>query len=277
MTRPGSTTPLQPVRPDRGLGPVAVGLIVVAILGVIVWQPWSGETIGPGDDPGTSPRAVVGSPTPDRLAPVGAGRSSLRPATLGPTVSPDPAPDSDLFAGPTTGPWSGRVAGEWSIVAFLRPDPVSRDPLDLRQAQVAVFVGLRPTGPEPGAICEAKGTSRRPAAANLPTRSVFVLGIAFPADRQVFVDGVYRLGGSPLGARPVELGRVPGDGTPRAAPAASAAATGGTGPAPSPNAEAEPVRMFALPDGGAWPDGVYRFDVYTRDGLPGQLFACIRP
>lgn len=35
--------------------------------------------------------------------------------------------------------------------------------------------------------------------------------------------------------------------------------------------------MFALPGGGPWPDRVYRFEVASRTGLPGELFACIRP
>ena len=50
---------------------------------------------------------------------------------------------------------------------------------------------------------------------------------------------------------------------------AATGAGGGTG--------AEPVRTSALPGGGPWPDGVYRFDVSTHEGLPTSLFACIRP
>ena len=272
MTEPGLTTPLQPVRRDRGLGPVAVGLMLVALLGVIVWRPWSSASLRPGADPGVSPRAIA------------AGAPSADPATVGPDASPDAlagaTTDSDLFAGPTTGPWSGRVTGEWSIVAFLRSDPVSLDPLNLRQQQVAVFVGWSPTDPDPSVICDAPGTFLHQAAADLPTRAVHFLGIAFPPDRQVFVDGVYRLGGSSFQTRPVELGRIPGDRTAPALSAPSAAATvdpSSTGPALSPTGEVEPVRMFAMPDGGAWPDGVYRFDVYTHDGLPARLFACIRP
>jgi hypothetical protein len=261
MTEPGLTTPLQPVGRGRGLGPVAVGLMLMVILGVIVWRPWASAGLHPGGDPG-SPRAIVaGAPVADS-------------ASLGTGASPEASADSDLFAGPTSGPWSGRVTGEWSIVAFLRSDPVSRDPLNLRQQQVAVFVGARPTGTDPGAICDAPGTFLHQAAADLPTRAVYFLGIAFPADRQVFVDGVYRLGGSPLEARPVELGRIPGDET---APVSPVSPVASAGAGPSPTVEVEPVRMFALPDGAAWPDGVYRFDVYTRDGLPTQLFACIRP
>ncbi|MEA2536197.1 MAG: hypothetical protein QOF11_431 [Chloroflexota bacterium] len=262
MTEPGLTTPLQPVRRERGIGPIAVALLLVAILGVIVWRPWSAEGHDPAGEPGSSPPAVVGSSAP------------ANPTTLGPGGSPDASAGSDLFAGPTTGPWSGRVTGAWSIVAFLRPDPVSRESLTLRQQQVAVFVGLQPGGADPGAICDAQGTFLHDAAADLPARAVYFLGIAFPADRDVFVAGVYRVGQLALGARPVELGRIPGD-SPRSA--IDATPTAAPTPTAGPTVAVEPVRMFALPDGGAWPDGVYRFDVYTRDGLPGQLFACIRP
>jgi hypothetical protein len=45
---------------------------------------------------------------------------------------------------------------------------------------------------------------------------------------------------------------------------------------PYPQVPTDPVRRFALRGGGPWPDGVYRFEAYTRDGLPTQLFACIR-
>ena len=176
---------------------------------------------------------------------------------------------SDLMAVLTVGPWSRRVAGEWSIVAFLQPDR-SRDPLYLRQERVAVFIGaVREPAGGPDAICDAAGTSSRQAAVVLPTREVRFLGIAYPADRTVYVDRVVRVGADgSLGALPVELGRIPGVGAdvgPRRRPRPG----GGSG--------VDPVRMFGLPGGGPWPDGVYRFDVFTRDGPPAQLYACIRP
>lgn len=259
MSEPGLTTPLQPVRRERGLGPVAVGLALAVVLGVIVWRPWSTASRQPDGRDGGSSSVLIGGP------------ASHEPATPRPNASFDPLASSELFAGPTTGPWSGRVAGEWSIVAFLRTDPgFSRESLTLRQQPVAVFVGPPPPHTDPNFFCDAAGAFSRQTAADLPTRAVHFLGIAFPPDRQVYVDGVYRLGGTSLGARPVELGRISGDPVATPNPAASV-------PAPSPNRADEPVRMFALPDGGAWPDGVYRFDVFTRDGLPGQMFACIRP
>lgn len=259
MSEPGLTTPLQPVRRDRGLGPIAVGAVLVVIIGVIVWRPWSAANRGPdGADAGASQQVLVG------------GSPSADPTTLGTNAASDAFAGSDLFAGPTQGPWSGLVTGEWSIVAFVRPYPLSRDPLDLRQQPVAVFVGPPAPHTEPRLFCDASGTFNHQDAADLPTRAVYFLGIAFPADRQVYVDGVYRQGGGSLGARPVDIGRIPGGPAATSSPAARR-------PALTPNREDEPVRMFALPNGGAWPDGIYRFDIYTRDGLPGQMFACIRP
>ena len=68
------------------------------------------------------------------------------------------------------------------------------------------------------------------------------------------------------------LGRIPGEGAGLVygASASVSPATGGA-------AGVDPVQMFELPGGGPWPDGVYRFDVFTRDGPPAQLYACIRP
>jgi anaerobic selenocysteine-containing dehydrogenase len=127
-------------------------------------------------------------------------------------------------------------------------------------------------------------------------------------------DGFLRLGET-VPALPVELGRIPGVGADLPPlPSGSAAgdppasttpdqeaalgaggllAAGGTVPAagalpggsalpaagapPLGETPSEQVRMFALPGGGPWPDGVYRFDVSTHEGLPTALFACIRP
>ena len=263
MSDPGLTTPVQPVRRGGAPGTLAVGVTILAVVGLLAWHPWTAP--GPG-------QADLVSPLPLRVVPAG---------PVGPEASADP----DLFGGPTTGPWSGRVTGEWSIVAFLRPDPLSREPLNLRQQQVAVFVGPKDLGARPEAICDQDGTFLHRAAADLPAGGVRFLGIAFPSDRRVYVDRVARIGGE-LRALPVELGRVPGVGadlTPQPAASASAAAsaaprtTGPGSPAPDGPGAPEPVRTFALAGGGPWPDGVYRFEVFTADGLPVELFACIRP
>jgi hypothetical protein len=72
----------------------------------------------------------------------------------------------------------------------------------------------------------------------------------------------------------VALGRIPGEG---ADLGYGASASASASPAPGGAASDDSVRMFELPGGGSWPDGVYRFDVFTRDGPPAQLYACIRP
>jgi hypothetical protein len=330
MTDPGLTTPVQPVRPSGGRGTLAAGLAILAVVGLLAWHPWDGTEA-----------SVPASPLPALVVP---------PAPIGPDASTDP----DLFGGPTTGPWSGRVTAEWSIVAFLRSDPVSRDPLNLRQQQVAVLYGQPETVGLSDAICDQEGTFLHRAAADLPTREVRYLGIAFPPEESVAVKRV-ALGGQVVAALPVELGRIPGVGAsmpplpsaslpaavpllpipsppgpqagtryesppdapaPRLAPAPASPlgpqagntvdgeaaldaggllAAGGTVPAAGAqpggsagggsagggNARAgtpgEQVRMFALPGGGPWPDGVYRFDLSTHEGLPTTLFACIRP
>ena len=150
MTEPGSTTPVQPVRSGGGTGRGRArdrppGGRRPARLAAVVWR----------DD--------------DARAPDGGGlRRSPRARRSATPTDAAPLP-SDLLAVPTVGPWSGRVAAEWSIVAFLRADPVSRDPLDLSQQPVAVFIGaVREPTSGPDAICDAVGTSTRRAAADLP-------------------------------------------------------------------------------------------------------------
>ena len=100
MGDPGLTTPVQPVRRPGGPGTLAVGLVILGVLGLLAWHPWAGTRAHP--DPA--------SPLPAPVVPAG-------------PIGPDASADPDLFGGPTTGPWSGRVTGEWSIVAFLRADP----------------------------------------------------------------------------------------------------------------------------------------------------------
>ncbi len=250
---------------------MAVGLAALVVVGLLAWHPWGGPAA-----PDASASALPALVIP--------------PGPIGPDASTDP----DLFGGPTTGPWSGRVTGEWSIVAFLRADPVSRDPLNLRQQQVAVLYGQPDTVGLTDAICDQEGTFLHRAAADLPTREVRYLGIAFPPEESVAVRRIARLGQA-VAALPVELGRIPGVGAslaelPIASPPGpqagttvdEGAATGdggsaGGGAAAGVGTGGEPVRMFALPGGGPWPDGVYRFDVSTHEGLPTALFACIRP
>lgn len=256
MAEPGSTTPIQPVRGGGGRGAAGVAVVLLAVVGLLVWQPWSG-----GAGPAPTPR----QPATGTSAVAGSGSiATPADAALG---------SSDLLAVPTVGPWSGRVAAEWSILAFLRADPVSRDPLELDQQLVAVFIGpvREPVG-GPDAVCDATGTTLHPsAAAVLPTREVRFLGIAFPADRDVDVERVVRVGADrSLGAQPVAIGRIPGEGADLGYGASAS-------PLPSGESGDDSVRMFGLPGGGPWPDGVYRFDVFTRDGPPAQLYACIRP
>jgi hypothetical protein len=275
-------TPVQPVQRAGSRRPIALGLGLVLVVGLLAWRPWVGAA-----------RAPEGSVDPS---------SPVAVATFagGPAGSPAPAPgdslDPTLFGPPIVGPWTGRVTGEWSIVAFLRPDPISRDPLNLRQQQVAVFIGPHDLGAQPAAICAENGAYRHRSAAVLPTREVRYLGIAFPSAMTVYVDRVSLVDGE-IDPLPIELGRIsgdlpllevggsptPGDGrgaspSPGGAGSSAAAGNGSAagGPVPTPELGlSDPVRMFALRHGGPWPDGVYRFEAYTRDGLPTQLFACI--
>jgi hypothetical protein len=138
-----------------------------------------------------------------------------------------------------------------------------------------VFIGaVREPAGGPDAICDAAGTSTRQAPVVLPSGEVRYLGIAYPPDRTIYVDRVVRVGAdTSLGALPVELGRIPGTGADVAVPSAGPSGGSVTGS----GSGVDPVRMFELPGGGPWPDGVYRFDVFTRDGPPAQLYACIRP
>jgi hypothetical protein len=226
------TTPVQPLRRGGGRGSVIVGLSFLVLVGMLAWHPWSGPDR---DRAGAS--AAEAAPSVDDGSPPEPSES--------PSASP-PNPDEDPSGGPIVGSWSDLISAEWSIVAFLRADPVSRDPLTISQQQVAVFVGTYPLPSDSQAICDQPGTDLRPGAAGLGSGEVSFLGIAFPLDRGVEVASVDRLGQT-LDVSPVDMGRIPG------------------------------VRMFGLVGGGTWPDGVYRFRVVSRFGLPGDLYACIRP
>lgn len=103
------------------------------------------------------------------------------------------------------------MSDERSVVAFLRADPVSRDPLNLRQQQVAVHCGQPDAVGLSDAICDQEGTFLHRAAADLPTGEVRYVGIAFPPEESVAVRRIARLG-QVVTALPVELGRVPGVG-----------------------------------------------------------------
>lgn len=176
-----------------------------------------------------------------------------------------------------TGPWSGTVAAKWSIVAFLRAHPISRDPLDMQQQEVTVFLGpVHPPISRAPEYCDTVGPTRELSAAELPTGEVLFLGIAYPAVRTVSVDGVVRLG-EDIGAIPVELGWIPSVGADDAGSATTSPGSDIASPDPSGTPTGDPIRMFGFPGGGPWPDGLYRFDVVTPDGPPAQLYACIRP
>ena len=226
------TTPLQPLRRGSGRGSLLVGLVFLLLVGALAWHPWS----HPGRD-----RADASVAMASRSGAVG---SSPEPSASPSVSAPDP--DADPFRGPIIGPGPDRISARWSIVAFIRADPVSRDPLTMSQQQVAVFVGTHPLPSDPQAICDQAGTVLRPGAVSLRSGEVSFLGIAFPTDRGVEVASVDRLGQT-LDVLPVELGPTVG------------------------------ARMFGLAGGGTWPDGVYRFRVVSRFGLPGDLYACIRP
>jgi len=260
MADPGLSTPVQPVRGDGTGRALAAGVVIVLLVGLLAWHPWVGPTAI--RDAGTTHGRVPASgSTP-------AGASALPPGVGGTTG------DASRLAVPTTGPWSGRVAAEWSVVAFLRADPVSRDPLDLDQQPVAPFAAPAAPVAAPDAVCDAGGAV--PAAADLPTREVRYLGIAYPAATDVTVERVVR-DDAPVDVLPIALGRISG---PPAIPAATAATaatappdgTADSNPPPAP----DPVRIFALPGGGPWPDGIYRFDVAAGGNPPLELFACIR-
>ena len=87
---------------------------------------------------------------------------------------------------------------------------------------------------------------------------------------------VTRIVGLPddVSAGPVDLGLVggPSGSLPPVRPRASGAPGSPDGASTVP----DPVLLFALPGGIRWPDGTYRFEIASRDGLPGALYACIR-
>ena len=260
---PGLVTPLQSIGPESGRRAVLATVALATLLGVLAWQPWAGAQ----ERPAAAAVAVAeGSP------------AAATPAPTKPAATP----------GPTTGPWSGRIAPTWSIVAFLRAEPVSRDPLVLVQEPVAVWpvpgVGTSAAGGP--ADCAARPVPGRDGGADLPGDEVRLLGVAFPAGRDAVVTRIVGLPDD-LRAVPVDLGAVPGVGALLPAPATDpSTGVGSTGPgvaAGGPVATgspattgADPVRLYGLAGGVRWPNGVYRFELATRTGLPGILIACIR-
>lgn len=269
MTEPGATTPLQPVGRGSGRRPVLAGAALLALLGLLVWQPWAGPDPAGRRAAGPSASAVSGLPAGS----LDASGGTDPPAATGPSPTPDGLPGPT--PAPTTGQWTGRIPGRWSIVAFLREDLLSHDPLAFVQQPVAVWplagIGTA-AGAQPGS-CDERPSPGLAGGAILPAGGVRLLGIAFPDGRAVTVTRIVGLPDD-MSADPFDLGTIGAD--PASLPPVRPRASVAPGSPDGAVAGRDPVRLFALPGGVRWPDGTYRFEIATRDGLPGALYACIR-
>ncbi len=256
--------PLTPLGTGGSRRPVGLIIVLVALLAMLVWQPWSG---GP---------QSAGAPSPGSTAAV-AGRPAAPPPT---------APGVGRSAGPSGGAGSSGTAdylslvdNEWTVVALLSPTragpaeepalphptppPGTGTPLLVLQQGVNFSTQPIEQPGHPNLPCTAKAVPRLRLAVPLPAARVLYLGVTYPGMDPAVTVAVADLDGanvqlSRVRSLVVSLSGQPIDASYRL-----------------PNAGPGAVAMFALPRGTALPDGSYRFEL----DLPGvgqrYLYACV--
>ena len=242
------------LQPGGGRRAIGVAFLIVALLLVVVWQPWGGR------DRASSPS------TPGPLA----GGSAA--AQSNPSPAPSATPDAiDAYLSLTD--------NEWTVVALLVADaPVSTEEPATQHAPAwapdgpfnVLQQGLRPVVPptpregQPEVTCEPTVPPRERSVVTVPAGRVVFLGVTFPGmDPRAEVTastvdgtGVQLAPVSPLVVRLV--GRT--DGRRYSVPS--------TGPGGA--------ILFAMTPPGILPAGAYRFEV-TTPTIVGRrlLYACV--
>jgi hypothetical protein len=274
--------PLQPVRAGGQGRPIAVGVAIVAFLGVLVWQPWGSGRSAVRPTPSATPPALVAAASSVTPAAIPTTDDSTRLASPTPTMR-GPRPSFAPVPTPELAPATYLSLGDndWSVVALLAPvklaaaqQPWVPDATGALQAPGGSLLVLQ-LGPaytarpiddrdDPGAICRVAPGFRDYAAAHFPADRVAYLGVTFPGmSPRARVTGVsLDRRGLVLMRLSVVTVRLSGmtEGRRYTVP------TSGTGGA----------ALFALSPRAILPVAAYRFDIVTP-GVAGHryLYACI--
>jgi hypothetical protein len=242
---PTEAVPLQALDPGAGRRARAALVVLAATRSLLAWQPWAAR-----DD-----RAAAVVPVPAR-SPTSALATPTPTATLRPGWPPTPPPRPFAPVRVATLPES------WGIAAYLERlageggegGPLSRDLLLKKvPTQASEFpvgdltVGFR--------VCGVPDGHSDPSGARIESERVRVLGVTVPREAVRTRITVRRLGSDAFPVRQV---------APRGR-----------------RLEAERLRpahaLFARPGYGAWPPGVYRFDMHFPGGAFRYLYACVIP
>ena len=266
--RRGVETPPERLRGGGGRRPAIVGLAIVALVGIALWQPWSAKGPTP---PGPSESVLAIGRVPASAAP------TPSPASPSPSVSATGLPGTTRTAFYTT-----VTDNEWTVVALLAPanpasteEPATQHPtsawssdgpfLVLQQGLTPVEAPIVRTASSAGP-CPPAAVPRDRTAVPLPAGRVAYLGVTVPS-------GVPRpqVTGSLVGKTSGALARVP-------APAVRLAGMDATTRYVIPTAGPGATVLFTLDPSAALAAGTYQFTV-ASPGASGDryLYACIAP
>lgn len=258
------------LRGGGGRGAAVTGLAIAAVLGLLIWQPWT-----PPSDVALAPEAP--SPTPARAADL------LAPAT-GPEATGVPA-KAQIPGVITSGLafYTSITDNEWTVVALLaQAAPTSTEEpatqhgdgapwsqagplLVLQQGLAAVDSPIERAG-DPAAPCVPRGVPRDRIAVPLPAGRVAYLGVTIP--RNVPRPEVTA---TLLGGPPGTLLRV-------TSPAVELAGVSTGGRVVIPSSGPGGAILFAPETAGLVPPGAYRFEVASPGAMGDRyLYACVAP
>ena len=249
-------------------GPIGLTVAILAILAVLVWQPWGRANLATPPSPAPSTPAIASPPVVAVASP-----------TIAPASEPRRAPDGTFI-------YASLVDNEWTVVALLAPpvrssteEPAAQHPAPSAGPPSGPFLvlqqGLLPVSQpiggtrHPDLACEGSAAARDRTGVPLPAGRVAYLGVTFPG-----MDPLTRvtpfIHGPPSPTR-ASLGRVQNVVVPLAGLAFGRLYT-------VPSTGIGGAVLFAPTPPGILPSGTYRFDV-GGSGVAGHryLYACIGP
>jgi hypothetical protein len=248
--------PLERLQPGGRRGPIGIGLLLLVVLVILVWQPW-----------GRADRSSV----PPLASPVG-DRSVVSPAISGSPSAPETA---------SSGAYVSLTDNEWTVVALLVADtPVSTEEPATQHAPAwapdgpfhVLQQGLRPVVPpapregQPDVTCQPTVPPRERAVVTVPAGRVVYLGVTFPGMDPRAEVRAQSVDGSGVKLAPVSplVVRLVGQ--------------AGAGPYTVPSTGPGGAILFAMTPPGILPSGAYRFDIATP-AIAGRrlLYACVGP
>ena len=275
--RGGLDQPVQRVRAAGAGRPIGVATAIVALLAIVVWQPWGR---------GAPAAADHGSPA---IA-AATGVSALPSPSAGPSAGPGASPGGPGRPGEAVAARS-LLDDDWTIVAVLAPDalasadePWEADrlgvvrapavPLLVQQNQLGYTEAPLERPGRPDVACTTPSLFREASAAHLPVGQVKYLGVTFPG-----MSPKARVTAAVLGVTGIRIQRLPllvvppagGPGDP-----SYVVPDSGVGAAVFFGRVLSGIGTGGIGSAGTWPSGTYRFEVRSPDFADARfMYACI--